>query len=744
MASNAGLARKKATAGRSAASRPPVAPPVASAPSVTAAPAQILSRRHTHFRDSVLMGTAGVTGCVLADVASMPLLLAPGGILVAGSATTAVLGHRRKMRHDLEDRLTEALAGPLLGRSPDWRTVRCSRWPAKGWPGAPAKIVLRYAPGKSPDLTGEVLSIIEARLLATYKITSHDTSKCLVKLKLTAPAEPEAPKPLSYQRVEGALARQLPTSVVEKVEYQKAKDGTESVVAVELRHELPDKIANAGYRRRLESVMSSMHAGRWRGEWDQTNDRVRFEQRPELPKSVWLPTDKVPVADKNLFENWSEVQIPYAQDEDGRTRFWQPAKMPHWLMTGPTGTGKTSTVHSLVVQWTRMGLPAFIADGKSYEFGMFHGWPGVQLIAETTPEQVSLIHRMYQLTLHRTEQVRTGQVREIDLEPILFMIDEFSFFRGALLDWYADVRNPAKGGDPAKPVTPGLVMQILRLARSLRIHTVISMQRPDASFFVDDGRDNLPMRTSLGRLSPQGAQMMWQNTFTGVTLPRGVIGRAISSSVGEDPAEMQTYRFPRINDTDPDQVAMLETLRPDPALHTNHDRIVVLPPTVVSDEGDRAPMFSDFVHAPWGLAADHPGLDPLQRKVELPDGVDAVTASSATYVLLGKGGVPVSPPSGVDLSKSTTQEPAPDDSTETGEFAGYDEETHLKPMDLQIGDLVLIDEQWVTVDAEPDEDASDPDYVLVGWRSDDDGGAESVPADELLIARNPLEEESNV
>ena len=52
---------------------------------------------------------------------------------------------------------------------------------------------------------------------------------------------------------------------------------------------------------------------------------------------------------------------------------------------------------------------------------------------------------------------------------------------------------------------------LARKARTARIHLVLSTQRPDAEFLGGEMRDNFGQRMSMGRLSPQGAMMMWEN-----------------------------------------------------------------------------------------------------------------------------------------------------------------------------------------------------------------------------------------
>lgn len=126
--------------------RPPVRNPVPAPP-----PAQMLpARRSTHLRDGLALAAVGVGGFGLAPLVgysewSTATLLGCG----SASAVVVALGHRRKLRHQLHDRLVEALT-PMLGvRHLDRRAVQLRAW-SMGLPGLPGRIDLRYAPG-APD-----------------------------------------------------------------------------------------------------------------------------------------------------------------------------------------------------------------------------------------------------------------------------------------------------------------------------------------------------------------------------------------------------------------------------------------------------------------------------------------------------------------------------------------------------------------------------------------------------------------
>jgi S-DNA-T family DNA segregation ATPase FtsK/SpoIIIE len=140
---------------------------------------------------------------------------------------------------------------------------------------------------------------------------------------------------------------------------------------------------------------------------------------------------------------------------------------------------------------------------------------------------------------------------------------------------------------------------------------VLAMQRPDAEILTGEARENFGQRTSMGPLSPEGATMMWNNPVTGVTLPRGRIGRAIGLSSAGIPVEMQCYRVPDPKDTIPGSTEheLLMSLRP---AESKQERLVIVPPQIDWDaEEPIEPTFTDYARAEWVPGRGPAGPGPL-------------------------------------------------------------------------------------------------------------------------------------
>jgi hypothetical protein len=310
---------------------------------------QLLRRRVSWPRDVALCVTVGVAGFGAAPLLGHPGLALPalvGGVLVA--VATSVHGALAAARHQLADRLVEALAPGLGMRIPDRRAVTLRGW-TLGWPGAPRRVRLRYAPGvddTDPTWRADLAKAVGRRLLAEYQVTRHDRRRCRLRLRKVPPTKTRA-IPAVQARAERTVVELLgPTASVAKVEWS-----GEDMVALDVKHEAGARLAAPQYRHRIERVVSTMLPGRWRARWELVDDRVRFEVRPALPKLVEHPAPDLSTE--------TRYQLPMAVGEDGEVISWNLLGLgPHLMVVGRTGVGKCCAVDTPVptpTGWTTMG-----------------------------------------------------------------------------------------------------------------------------------------------------------------------------------------------------------------------------------------------------------------------------------------------------------------------------------------------------------------------------------------------------
>lgn len=408
-------------------------------------------------------------------------------------------------------------------------------------------------------------------------------------------------------------------------------------------------------------------------------------------------------------------------------------------------THNTVFEHGILAGASRYGWPIWVVDGKAIEFLGWRTWPNVQTVATTIEQQVAVIHRAWELMEYRYQLIVTGRATEDDFEPLLLFLDEFADFRANLSAWYSGVKIK---GEPTKPVVLEKVASIARKGRSSRVHLLFATQRPDAEYFGGDMRDNFRARISMGRLSPQGAMMMWQDPTIGTTVPRGCRGRATTINDDNRPVEIQTFRVPdprKVKSDDVEQSVILEALRPAQA---RHDRLLIMPPDLDPESGESE--YRATAAAKWVLAEVHPELDPVNSS---PTTAEEARQLSSPMAMFNLGGTPWERPArhlqlvrGSDAGEAD----AGDDGDEAvladaDLFDGYGPAVDLDPEAVTVGDLINVGSgQWATVDVEPDADLLDAECLSIGWRDDaDNEGVLSVPYGSRVEVRRPVFEEGS-
>lgn len=290
--------------------------------------------------------------------------------------------------------------------------------------------------------------------------------------------------------------------------------------------------------RRVEAMAGLKIGGRWRAAFDPTHDRGYLEPRPVLPTNLPHPGVKLYDGSDPAHPKPSPKSpvLYYGHDENGKPRGWMLGKkstMPHMLVIGPTGGGKTTVLRSLIAGAVAQGIPVFAADPKMIELTPFYGFPGCY-IASTPDEIATMIETMEALMMERYAAIKKNPHIADTLTPVLFILDELLIARQVLkrLHTQRKLRGTPRWFED--------IQALAALARSAQINVVIGVQRPDASLFDEGSRDNFRQRLALMRVSPQGSEMLWGSRYVGVDLPM-VQGRAMASPDGDTPIEMQTF-----------------------------------------------------------------------------------------------------------------------------------------------------------------------------------------------------------
>ncbi|MGQ4519128.1 helicase HerA-like domain-containing protein [Dermabacteraceae bacterium CCM 9520] len=622
-----------------------------------------------------------------------PLLQFFLGVLAVLAAFAYVWVERARRRRDkwLADLNSSLLryAGPQL-------SVVCSKW--KLGPRSfrrPRRIDLVYdpsSPSHDPKWISSLVSMVSERAGFPYKSVNHEGAFHRVSF-VYDPVEAEEEDCSEKAQLE-RRTKAMATEILGKGSSSSCEWNGETLVAVDvdLEDEQAIRLTPKVRQQYVVQIVTAMLPGRWRGKWDLQKLKVRFELRPEIPSVILHPIVEVTEANR-----W---QIPTGQTEDGETTFWElKSTEPHGLVTGKTGTGKTVHIQGIVVEWTRRGWPAWISDPKQIEFLGMKEWPNVENVAVTVEHQMASVMEAWNL-MEKRYQIITSGGDERDFTPLLLVLDEYVDFKSAVDSWWSE--NKHKGA-PSKCPVYGAVGSIARKGRSAKIHLLFGTQRPDAEFMTGEMRDNLAFRHSLGRLSSEGAKMMWGSVYHGTTVPKKIPGRGTTLDAEGRPAEAQSYWTPdprrAIRDKKTADLKLLLDLCPEVAEHKRFE-------WEIPDEGSSEWIGDDgkSTYTPWGAICEASKRYVYQEDGELKKQLEEAYRSSLEK----------------DSAEREERRPAlqlvkPE--ADADELEEYEEIDRLEADRLKTGDRVNLDGQWVVVESAAI-DCEEPSLISVAWRDD--------------------------
>ncbi|MFY4775520.1 FtsK/SpoIIIE domain-containing protein [Metabacillus sp. RGM 3146] len=203
------------------------------------------------------------------------------------------------------------------------------------------------------------------------------------------------------------------------------------------------------------------------------------------------------------FEDYREViagmRLPVicGRDLNGRALAFDMAKHPHLLISGETGSGKSSLLRAVLITWILAFKPADIrmvlGDLKRAEMGLFRR---LETVSDVCMDAVSLGAALRNV---KAELARRGELLDkhevlhvkdlpMKLPMIVVVIDEVALIR-------------------QEKALIAIIEDISSIGRSLDVYLVLSMQRPD--YKVMDGRlkNNLTVRISGRQSNAKNAEI---------------------------------------------------------------------------------------------------------------------------------------------------------------------------------------------------------------------------------------------
>jgi hypothetical protein len=202
----------------------------------------------------------------------------------------------------------------------------------------------------------------------------------------------------------------------------------------------------------------------------------------------------------------NRITINEVQAKNGKLRlmknvWWEYDKLPHMLIAGGTGGGKTYFILTIIEALLRCNAVMYVLDPKNADLAdLSVAMPDVYYKKE---DITACIDRFYDGMMARSEAMKlmenykTGEnYAYLGLAPHFLIFDEYVAFMEMLTTKEnAAVLNKLK--------------QIVMLGRQAGYFLILACQRPDAKYLGDGIRDQFNFRVALGRMSELGYSMMF-------------------------------------------------------------------------------------------------------------------------------------------------------------------------------------------------------------------------------------------
>ena len=224
----------------------------------------------------------------------------------------------------------------------------------------------------------------------------------------------------------------------------------------------------------------------------------------EVPNSENTAVMLRDLLESNEFKNSSSLlSFAVGKDIAGKVIVADIAKMPHLLVAGATGSGKSVCINTLIMSLIYKASPEevklILVDPKVVELSVYNGIPHLMIPVVTDPKKaagalnwaVAEMEKRYKLFAEynvrdlkgfnkKVERGETGEEIKKKLPQIVIIIDEL-----------ADLMMVAPGE------VEGSICRLAQLARAAGLHLILATQRPSVNVITGLIKANMPSRIAF-------------------------------------------------------------------------------------------------------------------------------------------------------------------------------------------------------------------------------------------------------
>jgi DNA segregation ATPase FtsK/SpoIIIE, S-DNA-T family len=221
-------------------------------------------------------------------------------------------------------------------------------------------------------------------------------------------------------------------------------------------------------------------------------------------ETIWL---REVIEAENFTQTKSKLTLAMGKDINGRIVTADLATMPHVLIAGSTGSGKSVAINAMIMSVLYKATPQqvrlILVDPKRVELGMYEGIPHLFTPIITEPKlAANALRNAVREMERRLKLLASRSVRNIDQYNKLFDNQTPSLFDDAteehplphmiiIIDELADLMMLDKAN------VEEAITRLAQMARAVGIHLVLATQRPSVDVITGLIKANVPTRISF-------------------------------------------------------------------------------------------------------------------------------------------------------------------------------------------------------------------------------------------------------
>ncbi len=246
---------------------------------------------------------------------------------------------------------------------------------------------------------------------------------------------------------------------------------------------------------RAESILIERMAGK---------STVGIQVPNQERETIWLRD----VIESDVFlHTKSKLALAMGKDINGRIVVADLATMPHVLIAGSTGSGKSVAINAMIMSILYKATPEqvrmILVDPKRVELGMYEGIPHLFTPIITEPKlAANALKNAVREMERRLKLLASRSVRNIDQYNKLFDAGTPSLFEDSdeqeplpyiliIIDELADLMMLDKAN------VEEAITRLAQMARAVGIHLILATQRPSVDVITGLIKANVPTRMSF-------------------------------------------------------------------------------------------------------------------------------------------------------------------------------------------------------------------------------------------------------